>query len=162
MWRGRLALMIVILCFVCLLALKPQPANTLCTQDTIRQVQHLITKTPDLVQLGCKLYTPTPQDYQNCPSSTFRCFADEIKVLNKEWEWITVKNRGIKLNMKLKRLAESFNQKETGCRQCELLREQTAETFLSNLSTVLMMMNSQYCPSPSHPTSPPDTHTWTH
>lgn len=49
MLRGRLALVSVYLCFVCLLTPMPQSAARLCAQDIIRKVQVLIHKAPALV-----------------------------------------------------------------------------------------------------------------
>ncbi len=49
MLRGRLALASVYLCFVCLVTLTLQPAARPCTLDTIRSVEVLIDKAPELV-----------------------------------------------------------------------------------------------------------------
>ncbi|XP_070761987.1 interleukin 15, like isoform X2 [Enoplosus armatus] len=146
MLRGRLALVTVCLCLVCLrlvclLALPAQPATRLCTQDLIKKVNRLIRRAPSLKWLDCRLYTPTVDDYQNCPSSTLKCFADELKVLVEEWETA----QGVRLNTELEKLALLlFNQTESECRQCELLQEENAERFLRGLHSTLEMMNSQY------------------
>ncbi|XP_044057489.1 interleukin 15, like isoform X3 [Siniperca chuatsi] len=144
MLRGRRALVSVYLCFVCLLSLTAQPAAKPCTQDIIKRVKFLIIKAPDL-WLHCRLYTPTIDDFQqNCPSSTLKCFANEIKVLIEEWETV----QGIhSLKIRLEKLASLFNQTESECRQCELLEEKEAEVFLKGLHGTLEMMNSQHCHS---------------
>ncbi|XP_050921557.1 interleukin 15, like isoform X3 [Lates calcarifer] len=151
MLTGRPALATVLLCLVCLLALKPQPAAAAaaairCTRDIIKWVGELIKKTSDL-WLDCRLYTPTIQDYQqNCPSSTLKCFADEVKVLVKEWETVGVVGfRNLKLNIKLEILASRFNQTESECRQCELLKVQNATVFLEDLRSTLQIINTDFC-----------------
>ncbi|XP_076592035.1 interleukin 15, like isoform X2 [Chaetodon auriga] len=143
MLRGSLALVSVHLCFFCLSALMPQPATKVCTKDIMNNVQFLINNTSDLL-LDCRLYTPTISDYQQkCPSSTMKCFADEVKVLIEEWE--TVPYRGFRLNIKLEKLAKSLNQTESECLQCEFFKEQKAEKFLNDLHSTLQSMNSQHC-----------------
>ncbi|XP_038549922.1 interleukin 15, like isoform X9 [Micropterus salmoides] len=94
--------------------------------------------------VDCRLYTPTIDDYQNCPSSTLKCFADEIKVLIEEWSTVG-KIPCFTLNISLTTLASKFNQTESECRQCELFREEEAENFLKGLQLTLEMMNSQHC-----------------
>ncbi|XP_056231116.1 interleukin 15, like isoform X5 [Seriola aureovittata] len=128
MLRGRPALEVVFLCFVCVLSLKPQPDARICSQDIILRVEFLIKKAPNL----------------KCPSSTFKCFAAEIKVLTDEWK--TFDNiPKFKLNILLGELATSFNQTESECRQCELFKEQNAEKFLKDLLSTLQFINEQYC-----------------
>ncbi|XP_050921559.1 interleukin 15, like isoform X5 [Lates calcarifer] len=135
MLTGRPALATVLLCLVCLLALKPQPAAAAaaairCTRDIIKWVGELIKKTSDL----------------NCPSSTLKCFADEVKVLVKEWETVGVVGfRNLKLNIKLEILASRFNQTESECRQCELLKVQNATVFLEDLRSTLQIINTDFC-----------------
>ncbi|XP_071352851.1 interleukin 15, like isoform X3 [Trachinotus anak] len=144
MLRGSQALVVVFLCFVCLLSLKAQPDARICTQDIVTRVQVLIDKAPDL-WLDSKLYTPNITDYeQKCPSSTVKCFAAEIKVLTEEWNTVRRIPR-YKLNILLGELAALFNQTESECRQCELLTEQNAEKFLQDLLLTLQMINMQYC-----------------
>ncbi|XP_056231113.1 interleukin 15, like isoform X3 [Seriola aureovittata] len=144
MLRGRPALEVVFLCFVCVLSLKPQPDARICSQDIILRVEFLIKKAPNL-WLNSRLYTPNLTDYQQkCPSSTFKCFAAEIKVLTDEWK--TFDNiPKFKLNILLGELATSFNQTESECRQCELFKEQNAEKFLKDLLSTLQFINEQYC-----------------
>ncbi|XP_053277979.1 interleukin 15, like [Pleuronectes platessa] len=139
MLRGRPAL--GILCFVSFLSLKTQAAHRRCTKDIIIRVQTLINKAPDVRLTDIRLYTPTIEDFQKCPSSTLKCYAEEIKVLCVELK--TVKN--FKLNVKLEKLATFFNQTEAACRQCEIFTKQNAATFLDHLQSALQMMNQQFC-----------------
>ncbi|XP_045930887.1 interleukin 15, like isoform X2 [Micropterus dolomieu] len=144
MLRGRPAFASVYLCLVCLLSLlPPQLAAKPCTRDILRQVKVLVKLAPSL-SVDCRLYTPTIDDYQNCPSSTLKCFADEIKVLIEEWRTVRILPR-FTLNISLTTLASKFNQTESECRQCELFREEEAENFLKGLQLTLEMMNSQHC-----------------
>ncbi|XP_038549919.1 interleukin 15, like isoform X7 [Micropterus salmoides] len=144
MLRGRPAFASVYLCFVCLLSLLPsQLAAKPCTRDILKQVKFLVKLAPSL-SVDCRLYTPTIDDYQNCPSSTLKCFADEIKVLIEEWSTVG-KIPCFTLNISLTTLASKFNQTESECRQCELFREEEAENFLKGLQLTLEMMNSQHC-----------------
>ncbi|XP_038549917.1 interleukin 15, like isoform X5 [Micropterus salmoides] len=159
MLRGRPAFASVYLCFVCLLSLLPsQLAAKPCTRDILKQVKFLVKLAPSLdggwtdgknpaiitKSVDCRLYTPTIDDYQNCPSSTLKCFADEIKVLIEEWSTVG-KIPCFTLNISLTTLASKFNQTESECRQCELFREEEAENFLKGLQLTLEMMNSQHC-----------------
>ncbi|KAF0030947.1 hypothetical protein F2P81_017678 [Scophthalmus maximus] len=90
------------------------------------------------VSLKSRLYTPTMADFQqNCPSSTLKCFAAEVKVLDDEW-----KTRRLNVSHMLEVLAASFNQAESGCRQCECFDEETAEEFLKVLLSTLQNANS--------------------
>nr|XP_020478378.1 interleukin-15 isoform X2 [Monopterus albus] len=143
MMRGGPALTSVYLCFVCLLALKPQPAANPCSRDIRRNLNSYIEKAPELKWLNCSLYTPTTADYQKCPISTLKCFADEIEVLTKEWD-IVGENKFYRfgLNRKLKQI---FNKTETGCLQCERLKEKDAKHFLEELQTILQFIFNKYC-----------------
>ncbi|CAB1442822.1 unnamed protein product [Pleuronectes platessa] len=129
MLRGRPAL--GILCFVSFLSLKTQAAHRRCTKDIIIRVQTLINKAPDVRLTDIRLYTPTIEDFQKCPSSTLKCYAEEIKVLCVELK--TVKN--FKLNVKLEKLATFFNQTEAACRQCEIFTKQNAATDAITMSS---------------------------
>nr|XP_046246073.1 interleukin 15, like isoform X2 [Scatophagus argus] len=141
MLRGRLTLASVCLYLVCPLGLRLQPAAKLYTEDVIRRVESLIVS--DLTELDCRLYTPTIEDYQKCPSSTMKCFADEVKVLIEEWENFPA--GGLRLNIKLKKLAKLLNKTEASeCLQCELSKEEKAEKFLKDLALTLRTMNFQH------------------
>uniref|UniRef100_A0A3Q3MXF4 Interleukin n=1 Tax=Mastacembelus armatus TaxID=205130 RepID=A0A3Q3MXF4_9TELE len=145
MLRGRSTVVSVFLCFVCLLAQKPQPPARLCTNDILRRVRGLVSKAPALEWLGCRLYTPTIDDYeQKCPSSTLKCLADEIQVLTGEWGKLD-KLKRLNLHNNLRTLAWLVNQTESGCRQCELFKEENAERFLNDLCKILHYMNSKNC-----------------
>ncbi|XP_042342035.1 interleukin 15, like isoform X2 [Plectropomus leopardus] len=145
MLRGRFAAGSVYACFVCLLGLTAQPAK-LRTQDIFPKINTLKAKVPLLEGLNCTLYTPTRQDYQNCPVSTLRCFADEVKVLTEELEAIGVPGmRRFPLITSLKKHArwlEKTQQKTSDCLQCELLTEKEPQPFLGDLISIIQMVNS--------------------
>lgn len=136
---------------VCLLAVSSQLSDGPCSYDLFWKVKNLANEAPNQKCLDCRLYTPTIEDYQNCPNATLRCFAGEVKVLADEWE-VNDKKRPKHLDKKLERLASHFNMTESGCVQCELLPEKDVENFLKDLLNTLKIMNSQYC---KKPTSPP-------
>lgn len=145
MLRGRLALVSVYLCLVCLPGLTPQ--LRFCPQDIIKHVKYFSGKASALMWLDCRLYTPTTEDFQNCPISALTCFAGEIKVLIEEW--VTVNVSGIRrsiLNKNVEKLAKKLNEtiKESECLQCEHLKEKEAQTFLKHLQETLEMINVQY------------------
>lgn len=135
--------MSVRLCFVCLLAMTPQSAARCHSVDVISNVQMLINDT-GLNTLDCRLYTPTIEHFQKCPSTTMNCFADEMKVLTEEWE--NFPYRRLRLNLKLKILSKNLNQTESDCPQCEVFEEKTAQQFLEKLISALQTMNSMKCP----------------
>ncbi|AWO99460.1 Hypothetical protein SMAX5B_018913 [Scophthalmus maximus] len=66
-----------------------------------------------------------------------RAKATEVKVLDDEW-----KTRRLNVSHMLEVLAASFNQAESGCRQCECFDEETAEEFLKVLLSTLQNANS--------------------
>ncbi|KAM9359376.1 interleukin 15, like isoform 4-T4 [Symphorus nematophorus] len=127
MLRGKPVLASVHLCFICLLAVMPQPAARRCSLDIVTKVQTVFD------DAGLK-----------CPSSTMKCFADEIKVLIEEWENFPYHH--FKLDLKLKILSSKLNQTESECHQCELFTEKTAGEFLNDLLKTLEKMNSVNCP----------------
>ncbi|XP_047449258.1 interleukin 15, like isoform X3 [Mugil cephalus] len=128
MLRGRSALVGVFLCYVCLLVAEPEIRSPRCSEDIIRRLRALINGAPE----------------KKCPSTTLKCFADEVKVLCEEWEVSNRKSRR-NLNTMLQKLASAFNQTETDCRQCELLEEQSAEKFLNALLSTIEAINEKYC-----------------
>ncbi|XP_068174316.1 interleukin 15, like isoform X2 [Antennarius striatus] len=145
MLRRRLTLASVLLCLSCLFSLTAQLQTRICARDLIPRVQSLQARS-DLMSLDCRLYTPAIEDYMRCPSSTIKCFADEVEVLIQEWE--RVPHGGFKLDVKLEQLASLLNEtlEDSGCFQCELSREQRAEKFLEDLLSTLEAVNSQRCP----------------
>ncbi|XP_078103289.1 interleukin 15, like isoform X2 [Sander vitreus] len=148
MLRGWLALASVYLFFVCLPGLMPQPAAKPCSLDTRKRVENLIKIAPGMKEkLNCSLYTPTDQDFETCPKSALKCFANETKVLIQEWEDVNfrVVRPYRNLSKKLEILSAKLNQSESECRQCEFLNEQNAETFLKQLKSTVEMMNRLYC-----------------
>lgn len=128
----------VFLSFVCMITV----SSRFCSRDLIAGVKHLQQEAPNKKSLYCSLYTPTIQDYENCPRTTLKCFASEMDVLIDEWE---VKPTGQHLRKKLVKLAMRFSQVESGCPQCEVLKEENATTFLERLRSTLETINSQYC-----------------
>ncbi|XP_072249015.1 interleukin 15, like [Leuresthes tenuis] len=143
MLRGGSALVSVVVFSVCLLAV---PLQKPCSQDIILRVKLLRDKAAAERLMDCRLYTPTIQDYENCPVSTLKCYAAEIQVLTEELELSGLKRfLTRKVNVQLKKLASLINQKESECRQCELFTENNVTTFLADLLSTLNMVNSQYC-----------------
>lgn len=146
MLRGRIALASVYLCFVCLLGLTPQLAAKLCIDDIFVKLETLIGKVHNLEGLNCTLYTPTTDDYLNCPKSTLKCFANEVKVLTEELEAVNVHGMyNFPLIKGLQKLAVRIKKKESDCRRCEVLIEKEAKLFLDDLKTILQMTNFKYC-----------------
>ncbi|XP_036942077.1 interleukin 15, like isoform X1 [Acanthopagrus latus] len=143
MLTGSLALASVHLCLACLLVLPSQ--SKLCSKDVFSTVHILLQSDPNSTCSGCRLYTPSIEDYkQRCPRSTMMCFANESKVLIEEWD----DYRGPRLDRKLGKLAQWLKQPESECRQCEFQKEETAGKFLADLLKTLQMMNSQHCTRP--------------
>ncbi|KAI4886498.1 hypothetical protein NFI96_024864 [Prochilodus magdalenae] len=110
--------------------------HAVCSKESVEEVEKLLgrlTRKDD-----CKLYTPTPSDYeQNCSRSLLRCFEKEATVL------ITENNELPKklLNM-LKKLGLQLQDKRQTCPACEVYREEEAVTFLLTLRATLQRMNS--------------------
>ncbi|XP_059187885.1 interleukin 15, like isoform X6 [Centropristis striata] len=142
--RGRIAVASAYLCFVCLLAVVSQPVSRPCSKDIIKRVKSLIEKEPQLRWLDCRLYTPTVEDFRNCPRSTLKCFADELQVLIEEWDLHRLKK--LKLNTRVENLALTLNQTDPECLQCELLKEENAKKFLQSLQETIEMANLRGCP----------------
>lgn len=90
MLRGRLALASVYLCFVCLLGLTLQMPAKPCANDIFAKLEALVGEVHNLEGLNCTLYTPTTEDFKNCPKSILKCLADEVKVLTEELEAFNV------------------------------------------------------------------------
>ncbi|XP_075938895.1 interleukin 15, like [Anarhichas minor] len=141
MLRGTSALVRVCLCLVCLLG---QPAAEPRSQDLLKQVWTLIRIAPQLNDSGCRLYTPTAEDYkQTCPSSSLTCFSEEVQVLIDEWAIAGVlKIRHFRLKHGLGLLAAELKKTESKCRRCERLPEKEAKTFLHELKETLQKFNN--------------------
>ncbi|XP_035813818.1 interleukin 15, like isoform X2 [Amphiprion ocellaris] len=140
--------LLVFLGFFCLLAVTQQDVDKRCTKGVLWQVEALQRKAD--TQISCRLYTPTSRDFEICPGAALRCFAEELQVLAEEWELNPNLNRNrkarSKFNLRIQKLASYFDQTEPGCRQCELLKEEDAKTFLQSLNDTLQIMRSQFCP----------------
>ncbi|KAM9853096.1 interleukin 15, like isoform 2-T2 [Aulostomus maculatus] len=142
--RGTPNLATASLCFICLLGLKLQSTATPCSIDVPGQVEYLIGKASE-TELDCRLYTPTISDYeQNCPNTTLTCFAEELKMLIKEWRSVSTFPKP-PLVSGLKSLSSQFNKTESRCRCCECHKEENATAFLKRLLSTLEVMNSQNC-----------------
>nr|XP_033486802.1 interleukin 15, like isoform X1 [Epinephelus lanceolatus] len=82
----------------------------------------------------------------NCPKSTLKCLADEVKVLTEELEAFNVSGmHEFPLIKNLRRLAVRIKKTESNCPRCELLIEKEAKLFLKDLHTILEMMNFSNC-----------------
>ncbi|XP_049923437.1 interleukin 15, like isoform X1 [Epinephelus moara] len=147
MLRGRLALASVYLCFVCLLGLTLQLPAKPCANDIFAKLEALVGEVHNLEGLNCTLYTPTTEDFkQNCPKSTLKCLAEEVKVLTEELEAFNVPGmHEFPLIKNLRRLAARIKKTESNCPRCELLIEKEAKLFLKDLHTILEMMNFSNC-----------------
>ncbi|XP_062274623.1 interleukin 15, like [Scomber scombrus] len=142
--RMRPALGTVLLCFICLPTLTPQQSSlTPCSQEGIIHVNNLLNSTLNMNRLGCKLYTPTVIDYENCPRDTLKCFADEVKVIILELNTVPEVTR--RLYSILNSLSKRFNESKSACPQCECHKEEKAEIFLRNLLKTLQRMNNEHC-----------------
>ncbi|XP_074534768.1 interleukin 15, like [Halichoeres trimaculatus] len=135
----RRGLASVYLCFFCLMAVTQKLAAQNCIIGIRNTVRRFIERFPLL--LDCKLYTPSITDYQKCPRTAMKCFAEEVKVLIEEIKIVQLR-RPPDLNMMLNRLAERLDQTNSECPQCELLQEETAADFLKALSKTLTVMSN--------------------
>ncbi|XP_033182207.1 interleukin 15, like isoform X2 [Anabas testudineus] len=147
MLRGTPALASVFLCFVCVFSQKSHQATNLCIRDMITRVTELIKQAPQLNQLDSTLYTPTLTDYKNCPRAALKCFAAEVKVFIDEWELLYKQKvqKSFRLEKMIDRLAARLPQGESDCLQCESLKEENVENFLTELRLILQHINSQFC-----------------
>lgn len=68
-----------------------------------------------------------------------------------------INDKRLNLEQALKKLANKFNETESGCRECEALEEETPEEFLKKLVAVVEMMNFKYCPNMTTTPSPKST-----
>uniref|UniRef100_A0A3Q0SVC5 Interleukin n=1 Tax=Amphilophus citrinellus TaxID=61819 RepID=A0A3Q0SVC5_AMPCI len=133
MQRGRPALVSVFLSFVCIITV----SSRFCSKDLVVRVR----------QASCLCHLSFILSLQqNCPWTTMKCFASEMDVLIDEWE---VRPTFQRLRNQLGKLAKRFNQAcetvESGCPQCEVLKEENATTFLESLLSTLENINSQHC-----------------
>ncbi|XP_056906533.1 interleukin 15, like isoform X4 [Takifugu flavidus] len=123
-WRGGRMLCVIFLLTVAL----QLAAKKACSYDIIISVQTLINSTSSL----------------KCPKSTLMCFAEEVKVLQRESE-----SKAFSLIRMLRNVAGSpFQpqpQPQPDCLQCEVHAERATEQFLGDLLTVLQRMNADNC-----------------
>ncbi|XP_071387925.1 interleukin 15, like [Centroberyx affinis] len=141
MLRGRPALMSVFLWFVYLpVQTSGAPA---CSREAVHIVSNLTQKAKETEWLTSRLYTPTMDDYNKCPISTLKCFAQEVKVLKVEWPsngpTTTTTTNLLQLARHLGNLGRQINQ--TCNQMCELHEEKAAGEFLETLKVILQSMN---------------------
>lgn len=133
-------------CLLCLTALMPLTVTPQrCSQDGYNYIQKIRNKPPDWAS-DTRLYTPTLQDFQKCPSATLTCLKAEVDVLCDEW---SVEKKIVKsLTRILATQAQSLqkvSQAESGCSNCENFQEQNATVFLDFLSNTVQNINSMSC-----------------
>lgn len=135
-----LALCSVVLCFAS--ESVKQALDRRCLQEAPLWIQRI--QETRSVQRGADimLYTPTTENYTNCPAATLQCFAAETNVLIQEWE---ISNVRFSLSLALYRTAQKLGQTDSDCLYCELLQEEDAQTFLERLLNVVQLMNTQFC-----------------
>ncbi|KAM9733215.1 interleukin 15, like [Menidia menidia] len=138
----------VIACSVWLtLALGAPPAvRRRCSKDLLPRVEGLRGEAGAQV-LDWMLYTPSIQDFENCPRTTLKCYAAEVEVLSEELAIISNTTIGRTIIIMLKKLAWTFSQVESGCPQCELFPERNSSSFFSELVDTLKMVNARNCPT---------------
>lgn len=112
-----------------------------CSKESVEIVKR-ITRELSQVKNDSMLYTPTLADYENCSRSALTCFALEVNVLMVEIQSLA-KFQFWQLPRILKLLAYKFQDKMKPCPDCELYKEEKAETFLETLLNVLQQINAE-------------------
>uniref|UniRef100_A0A672H760 Interleukin n=1 Tax=Salarias fasciatus TaxID=181472 RepID=A0A672H760_SALFA len=138
MLKAQVALVSVFLCA----AVSTRAVDRRCLRELPLQISQIWKSAPVQRRTDGALYTPTTENYTNCPGATLRCFAAEMKVLMKEWE---ITNVRLSLSNALNKTSRRFQQPDSDCLHCELLQEENGQTFLERLTEVVQMMNSQFC-----------------
>uniref|UniRef100_A0A8C2FAY0 Interleukin-21 n=1 Tax=Cyprinus carpio TaxID=7962 RepID=A0A8C2FAY0_CYPCA len=111
-------------------------------QSEKAQMSHLSQSVTAKYKNDSMLYTPTLADYENCSRSALTCFALEVNVLLVEIQSLA-KFQFWQLPRILKLLAYKFQDKMKPCPDCELYKEEKAETFLETLLNVLQQINAE-------------------
>lgn len=142
MLRARAALVSVFLCVVVQSACSARVVDRRCLRDLPRRIQQISNSTPVQRWNDITLYTPTTENYTNCPSATLQCFAAEMKVLIRESE---ITNTRLHLSGALNKTSIRFKQLDADCLDCELLQEENGKAFLDRLLEVVQLMNIQFC-----------------
>ncbi|XP_072548162.1 interleukin 15, like isoform X2 [Salminus brasiliensis] len=125
-----------LLLYLVAVILRQAKCHSLCTSETVAEVDKLLKNLPKMKLYDCKLYTPTLNDYRNCSKSMLECFVKETTVLSAE-----TKER-LKLLRMLKNLRRRLQDRKPPCPVCEFYKEEKAETFLKTLVTILQAMNT--------------------
>uniref|UniRef100_A0A673IIM5 Interleukin-21 n=1 Tax=Sinocyclocheilus rhinocerous TaxID=307959 RepID=A0A673IIM5_9TELE len=127
--------------FLYLLIMLTRQIKCQCSKESVKMVKRITTELSK-VKNDSMLYTPTLADYENCSRSTLTCFAMEVNVLFVEIQSVA-KFQSRHLPKILKLLTYKLQDKMKPCPDCELYREETAETFLETLQNVLQRMNAE-------------------
>ncbi|XP_056139821.1 interleukin 15, like isoform X1 [Lampris incognitus] len=162
------------LCLICLdiFAAMRTHGRPGCGFETTQLVGELIQRVQEMEAFDSRLYTPTLDDYENCPRSTLSCFAKEAYVLNLEWptnapllqpanrttprrvagrtaaHGLRAPDQGASLARRLGGLGQQLQQTDRGrCEQCEAHAEEEVKVFLGRLYEVLQRINSEICSS---------------
>uniref|UniRef100_A0A8C1NHH0 Interleukin-15 n=1 Tax=Cyprinus carpio TaxID=7962 RepID=A0A8C1NHH0_CYPCA len=142
--------------FLYLLIMLTRQIKCQCSKESVKMVKKIATElskvknnsmlyTPTLADYeknDSMLYTPTLADYENCSRSALTCFALEVNVLLVEIQSLA-KFQFWQLPRILKLLAYKFQDKMKPCPDCELYKEEKAETFLETLLNVLQQINAE-------------------
>lgn len=116
-------------------------ANSLppCSHELFRLVEDMLNYTDAMSSIDERLYTPNETDYKNCPKSTLKCFAEEVKVLMYHIPAL----RESLLNRRL----TSINTREDHgyCPRCEINNMESTGTFLHTLKYILQKINEHSC-----------------
>ncbi|XP_017550292.1 interleukin 15, like isoform X2 [Pygocentrus nattereri] len=115
--------------------------HALCSSETVTEVKDLMSQIAKKELYDCRLYTPTPTDYENCSRSMLTCFEKEATVLIRE-----SKELSFKLIKMLNQLAKQLQDKRLTCPACEVYKEEQANKFLDALLKTLQKMNANDCP----------------
>uniref|UniRef100_A0A8C2F9X7 Interleukin n=1 Tax=Cyprinus carpio TaxID=7962 RepID=A0A8C2F9X7_CYPCA len=128
--------------FLYLLIMLTRQIKCQCSKESVKMVKKIATELSK-VKNDSMLYTPTLADYeQNCSRSALTCFALEVNVLLVEIQSLA-KFQFWQLPRILKLLAYKFQDKMKPCPDCELYKEEKAETFLETLLNVLQQINAE-------------------
>lgn len=125
-----------------LIILTRQIKSQVCSKESV-EIVIKITEELSQVKNDSMLYTPSLADYeQNCSRSTLACFALEVKVLFFEIQSVA-ESLSQNLSRILKKMKFKLQDKMKPCPDCEFYQEQSFETFMETLKTVLQLMNDE-------------------
>ncbi|XP_059370513.1 uncharacterized protein LOC132108058 isoform X2 [Carassius carassius] len=115
-------------------------SQSVCSKESV-EIVIKITEELSQVKNDSMLYTPSLADYENCSRSTLACFALEVKVLFFEIQSVA-ESLSRDLSRILKTMKYKLQDKMKPCPDCEFYQEQSFETFMETLKTVLQLMNA--------------------